>query len=250
MVLAFSSLPVISLAHASNLPAPEFTVKLASYPYDVPTTYTTNEYTGQNITHLGYHVENSSIEIWTNNQPYGQPLNGDDVYYCFFNVREKGHFGENWKELYYCDPSAYSSGNLPPESSSEYTVLALPIDYPSDSQVDFQVQASVWHYTQIWIVEHPMMSGPDAAKLGHYEPRLTLLGTSDWSKTQTLTLESPPSQTTPDPPQTEATSGEGTQQTQQPSTTLLTVVVTVTIAIALAIGTLIYVRKRKHIASA
>jgi len=116
---------------------PEFTVKLVEHPYDVPTTYSIDKYTGENVTNPGFHVENKKIEISIKNQPsvYGEN------YTLYYNVRVKGNFENNWVELYSYSDS--SSGNLPPKTDSQYTVLSLPADYPPNAQVNFQVEAII-----------------------------------------------------------------------------------------------------------
>ena len=59
--------PIIVQAAQNKLATPEFSVKLVSHPYDVPTTTTVwvDPYTGEKTTttNQGYHVENRSIEI-------------------------------------------------------------------------------------------------------------------------------------------------------------------------------------------
>ena len=65
MALLLSALAVavfFGTVHAKPS-VPEFTVKLVAHPYDVPTTYSTDPYTGETITHAGYHMENKSIEV-------------------------------------------------------------------------------------------------------------------------------------------------------------------------------------------
>ena len=43
---------------------PEFSLKLAAHPYDVPPTYEIEPYTGEKVLpEEGYHVENRSVEI-------------------------------------------------------------------------------------------------------------------------------------------------------------------------------------------
>lgn len=48
---------------------PEFTVKLVDSSYDVPTTYSIDPYTGQNVTHAGSHVESRTLDVKIKNQP-------------------------------------------------------------------------------------------------------------------------------------------------------------------------------------
>jgi len=49
---------------------PEFTVELVDSSYDVPTTYSTDPYTGKQVTHEGYHVAKRTIEVRIKNQPF------------------------------------------------------------------------------------------------------------------------------------------------------------------------------------
>jgi hypothetical protein len=190
VILTASALLVVKPAPALAQSVPEFTLKLVAYPYDVPPTYGIDPYTGKNVTiQEGFHVENKSIDITIKSQPVASN------YYLFYNVRYKGHFGESWTELY--SYSQYSSGSLIPQSSSEYTVLSIPAVYPfiNGAEVDFQVEAQLWHYIEVWISDHPM-APPPINEIGHYEQRFTLDETSGWSNTQTMTFAAiPPSVT-------------------------------------------------------
>jgi hypothetical protein len=72
-MLAVSSLIMAESAYAQSIPepsVPEFTVKIVAYPYDVPTTHSIDPFTGQDVTHEGYHVNNQSIEVRIKNQPF------------------------------------------------------------------------------------------------------------------------------------------------------------------------------------
>ena len=205
-LLALSSLVMVGYALAQSIARPsipEFTLKLVAHPYDVPekTTTTIDEYTGKETTTTqpGYHVENKSIEIIIKNQYCSSS------YYLFYNVRHKGHYGEYWTEPFSYDSSAFNSGNLLSQSSSEYTVLSIPAVYPfiDGVEVDFQLEALLWHNIEVWISDHPGVAG--AEELGHYETRLALHSTSGWSSTQTLTIEefqTPSPEPTPTPTQT------------------------------------------------
>ena len=166
----------------SFIPAvPEFTVKLIDTSYDMPTTYSTDPYTGKTITQEGYHVERRTIEIRIKNQPFStNPLSPKEVMY---NIRVKGYFGQEWRELY------HPSDGYPTPSDSEYTVLNFSssggsdfygfrnalIVAPSRGQVDIQVEAM---YGGI---------GKDLEE-GPLGPLYFVGETSGWSKTQTLTI--------------------------------------------------------------
>ena len=71
VILAVSSLMMVESAFAQSIPkpsVPEFTVKIVAQPYDVPTTTSIDSYSGKEIIHQGYHVENKSIEVKIKNQ--------------------------------------------------------------------------------------------------------------------------------------------------------------------------------------
>jgi hypothetical protein len=172
---------------SAHLSTPEFSVKLVAYPYDVPpqTTTTVNEYTGEETfqTTPGYHVENKSIEITIKN-PLNTPYENSEATWIntFYNVRVKGHFGTEWKELYpegqYREYNGYEQ--TVSRSDTEYTVIKYSANYGLNEQVDFQVQAregyhnSCWPYTGIIFIISEFV--------GEY---------SSWSPTQTLTIGEP-----------------------------------------------------------
>jgi hypothetical protein len=191
-ILAVSSLIMVESASAAIKPSiPEFTVKLVVHPYDVPATYSTDPYTGENITHSGYHVENKTIEISIKNQP---SVYGED-YTLYYNVRVKGSFENSWVELYSYSDS--SPGNLPPKTESQYTVLSLPADYPPKAQVDFQVEAILVHsyerraYSDDWLAQHPLAEVMQPGLKDLYVREFEIEGSSDWSDTQTVTIPAP-----------------------------------------------------------
>jgi len=100
-VLMLSSLIIIGSAFAQSIPkpsVPEFSLKLAAYPYDVAPVTTMDPYTGKTaITQAGYHVENRSVEITITNQPFTPySVDGSEVN-AFYQVQFKGGFGANWQ---------------------------------------------------------------------------------------------------------------------------------------------------------
>lgn len=192
MAISSASLLMAKPANAQTLPTPsvpEFTVKYLDLSYNVPTTTSIDPYTGQKVTSQGYHVENRTIELTINNQPYNAYSDTPQSYpFLYFSVREKGHFAENWTEIYNPD-----MGYLL-KSSSAYTVVSysLGIDFPfengiSSGQVDFQVEAlvgGVYHISQ-----NPL-SGMEFEGVK-----------SGWSATQTVTIPAPttsPTSTVPE----------------------------------------------------
>jgi len=159
----------------SFVPAvPEFTLNYADSSYDVPTTYSTDPFTGKSITNYGYHVERRSIVLSIKNQPIPTPVGPKFTY----NIRIKGHFGQEWREMYLA-----SDGYLSP-SDSTYTVLEYDLTGLGDNlgfclssggQVDFQVMA-MYGFIDKNLTQGPLGSLYFAGK------------TSGWSPTQTIKI--------------------------------------------------------------
>jgi hypothetical protein len=141
---------------------PEFTVELVDNSYDVPEKTTTkiDQYTGKETetTTPSYHVENKSIEITIKNQPLSPYTNANASSYegrLYYNVRVKGHFGEEWTA-----PISFKRhdpvSRIPVSSSSGYTVVTCSADYPPDAYLDFQVEAFIGHNYWDSIPDHPL----------------------------------------------------------------------------------------------
>jgi hypothetical protein len=193
LVLAVSSLmmakPELALAQITKPSVPGFTVKLVDNSYDVPTTHSIDPYTGQNITHTGYHVENKTIEVTIRNQPFAPSYAGNSFNASFYyNVRTKGHYEENWTVVYIPDDV------YPTQSNSDYTVLSFSstengyfmaasqeagLYAPSGGQVDFQVEAMIGYQSRIY--------NPNATNPLEMYPWCFTGGESGWSNTQTIT---------------------------------------------------------------
>ena len=234
-ILAVSSLILVESAFTQSITkpsVPEFTVKAVAHPYDVPTTYSTDPYTGETITHEGRHVENRSIEIWIKNIPF-TPYNdaeGHEVN-LYYSVRVKGHFEPDWGT-----PTTYSesdSAERIPQSNSEYTVLTLVNYYSPKAQVDYQVEAFSGHYYLYYLPDHPLA------------PPFTMFGvdeTSGWSSTQTLTFsesQTPTSSPTTTPSPTNYTATRLTEEE------IIIIVAIAVIGIGAGLGLLIYRIKRR-----
>jgi hypothetical protein len=226
-VLTASSLLMVKAAPASaSTPSvPEFTVKFVDHSYVVPTSTSIDPYTGQQIVHPSYTVENKTIDIIIKNQPFAPPNNLTNLYY---NVRVKGHFGENWTELYSISNNT-PQNTLPMQSASENTVISTPQDYPAGGQVDFQVKAVI-------ATAHPLYG----TNFGYWSYE-----TSGWSNTQTLTIGE--SQTpTPSPATTPMPTPTPSQEPQQTEQIAPIVGAAIVVAVIIAVlGLLIYLIKRK-----
>jgi hypothetical protein len=178
MILAASCLLIIqpSYAQAGAQPsAPRFTAKFVDASYDVPTTTTStmDPYTGKTTitTNPGYHVNARSLEVIIENQQFPSSVDGiwADLRY---QVAIKGHYQKEW---YPEDQQYYGREGidlLPIQSSSKFTTLHFPADYPTGGQIDIRVQAL--------LVVHRMNNEHIQSFPDPYVIR------SDWSDTQTL----------------------------------------------------------------
>lgn len=215
--------------------APEFSLSLEAYPYEVAPVYSLDPYTGENVTlSKGYTVKNNTIIITIQNQPAISAFNGNG--YSFgYDVRVKGHYGENWKSIYSSAPR--SAGNLPGVSDSLHTVLRVPTDeYPTGSELDFQVIVVVFHDSLVRIYDHMMDF------LGHWEHFPGVYGTSEWSNTQTIILDIENPEQTPDEPT--PTEEKSPQQESSPLN-LGTIVLILLVAFA-GTGLLLYLLMRRR----
>jgi hypothetical protein len=156
---------------------PEFTLRYTDGSYDVATTQTTDPYTGQIITHQGYHVNLTVFEMVIQNQL--QPINN-----LYYSIRVKGHYSTEWISFFDLSES------LPlQDSSSQQTIIRMgtlseegltlqgahkSITIPSGGKEDIQVQALIGSI------------GRNAS--APFVP-YTFYGTeSEWSNTQTVTV--------------------------------------------------------------
>ncbi len=212
LIMAITSLNIIMVesASAQSIPkpsTPEFTVNLADHSYDIPPTTTTrtNPYNNKTttITSPRYHVENITIDLTIKNQLYPATINGNKSN-LYYNIRMKGHFGEDWIYRYPSFPvSASSSGDtlsgdysnaLPKQSSSQYTVFSFSQNYHSGDEVDFQVEAILgYQYSfETYYYNNDVHLLPVYVESFVYK-------SSSWSPTQTFTMHDTPASNSPSP---------------------------------------------------
>jgi hypothetical protein len=195
LLLAASAMLIVELASAQSMPkpsVPEFTIKLVDDSYDEPAKTITDPYYGNTTTIPSSHVERYTVVLSIKNQAH------DPNYAFLYDVRIKGHFENQWTSLfdyYKEDASSFTSdvwavpGGYRPYSSSDsgYTVVIYglvehPHDYwlthsfPVGAQVDFSVRASIYNVTR----------PPSGVK--YQSTAYDLMGASDWSNTQTITI--------------------------------------------------------------
>ena len=185
ILLAQSNLVLANSETSTTQPSvPEFTMSFVDHSYDVSTTYSIDPYTGENVTHSGYHVERITLEMTIKNQPfvpYYDAGSGWNISF-YYTIRIKGYYSEDWIELY------RASDGYPTQSDSYYTVISLgtlgenglhletsakSFDVLSGGQVDFQVEAMIGYVHRA---------------LTQMNPYIFTGETSGWSNTQTLTI--------------------------------------------------------------
>lgn len=177
-VLADSSTPQPSV--------PEFTVQVIDYRYDVPATTSTDPYTGEIVIHPGYRAGSVSIDLSIQNQII------NSSYQLHYNVRTKGHFENEWRELYSeTEFNSESQVSCPLQSESQYTVLSYYACYPANAQIDYQVKAILGHLEINSLADHSFPA---------YWTEFVIDGTSDWSSTKTVTNNITAPTTTPNTP--------------------------------------------------
>ncbi len=199
---AFAQTPTPSPVPIPKPSVPEFSVKFIDLSYTTPATYSTDPYTGQNVTHLGSYVANKTFEVTIKNQPFAPYFipyldTGRGWYISLhYNIRVKAHHEENWTNLYLREDIPYLSENVPSKSVSEYTVLSYNsyqpisentyrmgnkmIDFPPGSQVNFQVEALAGYIQRIW--------NPNFTSQLDMYPYVFTGESSDWSTIQTITI--------------------------------------------------------------
>jgi hypothetical protein len=225
---------------------PEFAIELIDSSYDIPPSSSVDPYTGQTVTQTGRHVESKTIKLSIKNQPFTpfvvEEATANWTVGLQYVIRWKGHYGQDWHEIYYDDPMDGFTG-FSANLESEYTVISFEGEYysseglkliyqgmyttfPPGAQVDFQVKARIGYVSRYPV---PFTSG------------WTFTGEeSSWSDTQTLTIGASET-TTPSPTNSPMPS-------PQPESTELTAILGATIiaiAFGAGLGLLTYLIKRK-----
>ena len=232
VILLASSLLMVKLTNAETIPTPatpQFSMKLADHSYYVQpiTTTTINPYNGEKITNTqpGYYVQNLTIDLTIQNQPYPSTIDGNPSF-VFFNVQIKGHYGQDWTELY-----PYYSNSLT-QSNGQYTVISLPANYQAGDEIDVQVQAAIGYKIVTYIGHPPLDVYTESVDFQHT--------TSNWSPTQTFKM---PDNSTATPTPTVPNTSTATPTVQEfPITAILSLL------IALPLLCTVIVKKRRRLA--
>lgn len=153
---------------------PQFSLQFINGFYTVPPTYSTNPYTGETtMTSPSYTVQNQSIDVIIQNQPFTPFSNGNQTNQLYYNVRCKGHYEQFTSDT---DLGPHGIGDVQASTSST-TVVSFNIegwDVPVGGQIDFEVQAFIG-YTYYNEGEC-------------YTANVVTVGESAWSNTQTITI--------------------------------------------------------------
>jgi hypothetical protein len=130
-------------AQISAPSVPEFTLQYVDRSYNIPPTYGTDPYTGETIiTSPAVHVDNRTIDVTIQNQPFTPYQDGNHTIQLYYNVRSKGHFAEFTSDS---DYGSHSATGVQASTSSD-TVISFSIEYwniPLGGQIDFEVQAFI-----------------------------------------------------------------------------------------------------------
>ena len=221
---------------------PEFTIELIDSSYDVPASSSIDPYTGQTVTHPAAHIESRTIQVSIKNQPFTpyqiQDSNGNEwTINLYYNIRIKGHFSENWTELYRGSdgyPCQYSKDDVVLSyvlgEGDAYTDLGtISMKFPAGGQVDFQVEAMVGYVHREIII--PVSGWVFTGE------------TSGWSNTQTITIGTSTPTPTPSPSPSSSPQETKPQPEVEPFPTTLVVASLVLVAV-IGIGVLVYFKKR------
>jgi hypothetical protein len=169
---------------------PQFTVKLVDSSYDIPPTTSVDPYTGKTVTQAGSHIESRTIKIYIKRE-FIEPFTvetptGNWTAGLQYNIRWKGHFQQDWHEIYTAT-NGYAGGDIEGDYlvvsyEGEYSSEGLDLYYqgliarfPPDGQVDFQVEAMIGYVSRDPLAIGWVFNGE----------------TSGWSGTQTLTIGEP-----------------------------------------------------------
>ena len=198
LIISVSSLLMTKPVSASTVPAiPEYTLKYSEHHSNTPATYSTNPYTGENITYPGNNYQWHTIDVTIKNQPFTSYTFKDEnnatwAVTLYYNVRTKGHFSSIWTEF---TPDYYIAQN----STRQYTVITffvgaegpngdimtgenvLAAISPDGGMVDFQVEALIGYV-------HPNLDAPAFSLAGGFTPPVFNGAESNWSETQTVTI--------------------------------------------------------------
>ncbi len=219
LALTASSLIMIESASAQSMPkpsVPQFSIQVVDRSYDVPTTYYTDPYTGKQVANRGYHVEDIRVEGKIKNQhfsPYTIPNPNSTSSYdtnlnidFYYKIRYKGHFGDEWRQLYGSEDVDFLKQNYGSEYTNFTAARYNAVEFQDSAQVDFQVEAFIgfetWGFVSTW--PYRILNGEGSGwsniltiTVSKNDSSNTYASTIDNSPYPTLTSTQPPPTPTP-----------------------------------------------------
>ena len=263
------SLLILQLASAQSTPkpsVPKFSIQVIDRSYDVLTKYTTDPYTGKEVTIPGYHVNDIIVEGKIKNQhftPYTIPNPESSSSYdtnrnidFYYNISYRGHFGGEWRQLYGSEDVDFLKQNYTAEYTNFTASRYNALEFQDGSQVDFRVKAIIgfetWGFVATW--PYRILNGEDS---GWSNPlTVTISKDTNSSNIYATTIDSSPyptlasPQTLPTPTSTSTptmgqlpTINTGAYQPQaEPFLTTLAVAAIIIVAVVGA-GLLVYYKK-------
>lgn len=139
LIIAMSILTVAKAQNDPSIPIPaipQFTLKITEHSLDIPSSLSTDPYTGENITHPAEHYEWKTIDIAIKKQSHSYDL--------YFSVEMRGHFSQDWLPLGYVqqyDDNLETDLSYIPRNQTYPPNSSGILDVPLGVQLDFRVKA-------------------------------------------------------------------------------------------------------------
>ena len=144
---------MVKPATAQTIPkpaVPQFSIQVVDHSYDVPTTNTTDPYSGKQIINPGYHVNDMIVEGKIKNQHFTAYGNID----FYYNISYRGHFAGEWRKLFGSEDEDF----LKQSYGSEYTSFNISrynaIELHEGDQIDVRIEAVIgsetWGFVSTW----------------------------------------------------------------------------------------------------
>jgi hypothetical protein len=265
----FVSSLLVTVAYAqTTIPKPSvpvIDVQFVNHSYYIPskTTTSTNPYTGEQVvtTSEGYYIQNDTFVIAITGQPLANnaEVNGHGLS-LYFVVGSKGHYASQWANLssHYAVPvqgflGGYSnwllSGDNATYSTDDngYSIAGFDgfIGGQYGGQIDFRACAVIGYTLTVQETPNPFnIRNP-------YSTEFVVVQESDWSPTQTITINSTTTSPTPSAsPSSSPTQQPTTEASQTPNNTKedftsTAIIIGLVSVVIVLLGLLIYAKKNK-----
>jgi hypothetical protein len=176
---------------------PDFTVKIIDSSHDDSPMPSVNPFTGQSVTQTEHHVESRTIAVYIKRElitPFTvESQTGNWTAGLQYSIRWKGHFEQNWHEIY-SPTNGYASGKI----EGDYLVVSFEGDYSSSGGLNLYYQGLIANFPPNAQVDFQVN-----ALIGYVHRDPSALGwiftgeESGWSNTQTVTIDNGSAPKTP-----------------------------------------------------